>query len=111
MSPEREEREIMDYYEGTADDPLEAVNEILRMLDYRERTEIGFWNEDTGKMVHVNDYTERISPINFSVSIFSTDGKSYSLAGTAKNRGLNDNLKPVWDAGAELEPVEFLTQQ
>ena len=97
----------MDYYEGTADDPLEAVNEILRMLDYRDRAEIDFWNEDTGKTVNVNDYTECISPINFRVSIFSTDGKFNSLAGVVKNRGLNDNLKPVWDAGAELEPVEF----
>ena len=101
MVPEREEREIMSYYEGTANDPLEAVNEILRMLSYRDRTEIEFWNEDTGKTVNVNDYTECISPINFRVSIFSTDGESYSLAGVAKNRGLNDNLKPVWDAGAE----------
>lgn len=29
------------------------------------------------------------------------------IAGTAVNRGSNDMSKPVWDAGAELEPVEI----
>lgn len=96
----------MDYYESTAEDPLEAVDEILRMLEYCERSELEFWNGNTGESVNVDNYTECTSPISFRVTLDGKDGQLYSLTGTIVNRGWNDRLLPVWDAGAELEPVK-----
>ena len=96
----------MDYYESTANDPLEAVNGILGMLEYCDRSELEFWNGNTGNSVNIENYVECISPISFRVALDGKDGHVYGLAGTVANRGWNDRLLPVWDAGAELEPVE-----
>ena len=97
----------MDYYEGTGNDPLNAVNKILVMLQYSDRSEIEFYNESTGKTVNINNYAECISPLSFSVTLDGKDGQIYMLAGAAVNRGSSDLSKPVWDAGAELELVEI----
>ena len=97
----------MDYYEGTGNDPLEAVNKILVMLQYSDRSEIEFYNGSTGKTVNIDNYAECTSPISFSVILDGKDGQVYMIAGAAANRGSNDMSKPVWDAGAELEPVEI----
>jgi hypothetical protein len=97
----------MGYYEGTANEPLEAVSAILRMLQYSDRSEIQFYNESSGKTVDINNYAECISPLSFSVTLDGKDGQIYMLAGAAVNRGSSDLSKPVWDAGAELELVEI----
>ena len=48
----------MDYYEGTGNDPLEAINSILRLLKYSDRGEIESWNHETGKDI---DYDQKPS--------------------------------------------------
>lgn len=97
----------MEYYESTANEPLEAVNKILRDLKYDDRSEIEFYIEGIGKKVNDDCHTDCVSPISFSVTLFEKPRVYCILAGTIINRGMNDYLKPVWDAGAELELVEF----
>ena len=97
----------MEYYEGTGNDPLEAIDSILRLLKYSDRGEIDTWNDETGEDIDIGHDVEWTSPINFLVDISNVEGKNYTLAGTVINRGTNDRLESVWDAGAELENINF----
>jgi hypothetical protein len=97
----------MEYYEGTGNDPLEAINSILRLLTYSDRGEIETWNEETGEDINIGNDVECVSPIRFLVDISDANGKNYTLAGIVSNRGTNDHLESVWDAGAELEVINI----
>lgn len=97
----------LDYFETTANDPLEVVNEILRSLTYRDRSEIEFYDERTSRTININREEEYVSPMSFCVTLYKEDGTYHSLAGTIINRGTNDHLRPVWDAGAEMEQIEI----
>ena len=98
----------MEYFESTANEPLEAVNTILKMQTYNDRSEIEFYDEQTGKDVNINRETEYVSPLSFHVMLYKKDSNTYHiLAGSIINRGMNDHLKPVWDAGAEIERIKI----
>ncbi len=97
----------MNYYEATDNDPLEVVNQILRILSCKDGGEIDFYNEETGKHIDINNKAEQTSPMSFQVLLYMADKTYKTLAGTIVNRGMNDHLKPVWDAGAELELLEI----
>ena len=98
----------MEYFESTANEPLEAVNAILRMQTYNDRSEIEFYDEQAGKDVDINRETEYVSPMSFHVVLYKKNNDTYhTLAGSIINRGMNDHLKSVWDAGAEIEQIEI----
>lgn len=97
----------MNYFEATANDPLEVVNKILRSLTYIDRSEIEFYDERTGRTIDINREAEYVSPMSFYVTLDREDGTYHSLAGTIINRGTNDHLRPVWEAGAEMEQIEI----
>ena len=96
------------YYEGSARDPLEAVDKILNSIQngirYTDRDELEFYDVDG----NVTDEGKGISPLQFSVTMYTHEDNTYwNLAGTVMNRGWADDLGSVWDAGAELEILEF----
>ena len=97
----------MEYFEATDNDPLEVVNKILRTVSCKDAGEIDFYNEETGKHIDIDREAEHTSPMSFQVLLYMADKTYQTLAGTIVNRGMNDHLKPVWDAGAELEMLEF----
>lgn len=97
----------MNYYEATGNDPLEVVNQILKTLACKDEGEIDFYNEETGKHIDINMKAEYTTPMSFQVLLYMADKTYKTLAGTLVNRGMNDLLKPVWDAGAELELLEI----
>ncbi len=93
-----------EHYEGSAWDPLEAVNEILNGIHYTDRDELEFYDMDG----NVTGEGTGISPMQFSVTLYTREDNAYwNLAGTVINRGRADDMRPIWDAGAELQILEI----
>ena len=84
------------YYEATAKEPLEAINEILRQFNYYDRGDIEYTSPDGG-IISDKEFDKKGGDFHVFVTGYQHE---YSIDGTvSKKRG-------KWVAGAEAEEPE-----
>ncbi len=89
----RPEEDGEGYYESTAKDPLEAINEVLKQLHYYDRGDIVYSSFD-GSNISEKEFEKEGG--EFYVSVVNYQ-KEYYVSGTvSKKRG-------KWVAGAQVE--------
>jgi len=101
------EKDYEGYYKGIGNDPLDAVDSILRELKYLDGGEIEFWKEESGKSVNIDNEAECTSPLNFQCLIYGIDRNYYVLAGIVAKKSTNTPDEETWEAGAEMEKIVF----
>ena len=102
MSSERRDlrnkkSEFEGYYEGKADEPLEAINDILRQLNYYDRSDIEFSTPE-GKAISSEEFYKHGGDFTVVVTGYQHE---YMVSGNVHKK----NGK--WIAGAESEEVDF----
>ena len=97
IPPKKKKSEFEGYYKGEGTEPLEAVNEILRQLNYYDRGDIDFSTPD-GKPISSKEFYEQGGAFSVVVTGYQHE---YMVSGTVSKktgRGI---------AGAGSEEVEF----
>lgn len=97
LHPQNKKSEFEGYYKGEGPEPLEAVNEILRQLNYYDRGDIDFSTPD-GKPIPSKEFYEQGGDFSVVVTGYQHE---YMVSGTVSKK----NGK--WIAGAESEEIEF----
>lgn len=85
------------YHEGEADEPLEAINDILRQFNYYDRSDIDFSTPE-GKPISSKEFYKNGGDFSVVVTGYQHE---YMISGNVHKK----NGK--WVAGAESEEVKF----
>ena len=89
-------------YKEEGPDPLEAISEILRIMDlpYNGGGEDIEYELPNGEYTMSEDEVEEAGSASFSTSVYK-NGRTYDLSGYVSKKG------GKWVAGAEVEEVDF----
>ncbi len=96
---EEESPDLKGYYEKSGQDPLDAIDSILRDMELSDGGEIEYELPD-GRYTSSSEEVEKAGSAEFSTTVYK-NGRYYNFSGTVLKEG------GKWIAGGETDEIEF----